>query len=149
MKATLGIGFEERSDAFDFGVGLGEARKVLGWDQGNGGGGSLREREARLKKKMEIDEKRDFSLKEGEKIVVSVPMKGRRQQQQQQHLSEADAQQQDNGAALFSIAPPPPPAAGGGKQDPFASPAQSNVVDTHGKTAQELGFDDGEFGEFQ
>ncbi|KJX92117.1 hypothetical protein TI39_contig5915g00001, partial [Zymoseptoria brevis] len=32
MKATLGIGFEDRSEAFDFGVALGEVRKVLGME---------------------------------------------------------------------------------------------------------------------
>ncbi|EME78625.1 uncharacterized protein MYCFIDRAFT_205110 [Pseudocercospora fijiensis CIRAD86] len=139
MKATLGLGFEDRSPAFDFGIALVEARKVLGMDA-NGGVGSSREREEKLRKKMEGDLKKDFSLKEGEKIHVNI---GRRGQGKQ--VEEANGGQQENdGAALFSIAPPPPPAAAAGKVDAFATPA-----DTHGKTAQELGFDDGEFGEFQ
>ncbi|KAF7196738.1 NECAP-like protein [Pseudocercospora fuligena] len=144
MKATLGLGFEDRSPAFDFGIALGEARKVLGFDA-NGGVGSSREREERLRKKMEGDAKKDFSLKEGEKIHVNI---GRRGQSKVEEMSAG--QQQDNGAALFSIAPPPPPAAAAaGKVDAFAAPKQPSVADTHGKTAQELGFDDGEFGEFQ
>ncbi|KAK2732720.1 hypothetical protein FQN55_003941 [Onygenales sp. PD_40] len=46
-KAMLGIGFEDRSEAFDFGVTLQEARKVLGFGLGNdaveqqGGGGRV------------------------------------------------------------------------------------------------------------
>lgn len=132
MKATLGLGFEERGDAFDFGVALGEARKVLGWEKGGQAG--LKDDEV----------KRDFSLKEGEKIHVQVGGKGRRSPAQ-----DAAGKQGEDGQALFSIAPPPPPA--GGKQDdgfPSIAPPPSSSG-ANGKTAQELGFDDGEFGEFQ
>ena len=45
-RAMLGIGFEERPDAFDFSVALQEARKTLGLERGmgrvaGGGGGNL------------------------------------------------------------------------------------------------------------
>lgn len=132
MKATLGLGFEERSDAFDFGVALGEARKVLGWEkQGQAG---VKEEEV----------KRDFSLKKGEKIHVQVGGKGKRSAG-----TEAGRQGED-GQALFSIAPPPPPAGGKQSEDfPSIAPPPQSGSAKNGKTAQELGFDDGEFGEFQ
>lgn len=123
MKATLGLGFEDRSDAFDFGIALREARKVLGWE----------------KPKAEAsDVVRDFSLKEGEKIHIQVGGKGRREGGDGEKKNG-----QDDGQALFSIAPPPPPSAAA------SSFSQPPVDATKGKSAQELGFDDGEFGEFQ
>ena len=122
MKATLGLGFEDRSDAFDFGIALREARKVLGWE----------------KPKAEASEVlRDFSLKEGEKIHIQVGGKGRREGGD----GEKKVEQRDEGQALFSIAPPPSAASSG-----FSQPATGV---TSGKSAAELGFDDGEFGEFQ
>ncbi|KAM0716026.1 hypothetical protein Q7P37_008540 [Cladosporium fusiforme] len=121
MKATLGLGFEDRSDAFDFGIALGDARKVLGWErkESGGSGGAAAAWEG--------EQARDFRLKEGEKIHI----------------------QGEDGKALFSIAPPPA-AAGKGLEGGFpglAPPPPAQGV--QGKTAQELGFDDGEFGEFQ
>ena len=115
MKATLGIGFEDRSDAFDFGIALSEARKVLGWEKAKGKGAG---------EKSEVFQ--DFSLKEGEKIHIQVGGKGRKEG------GFGASSGKEDGQALFSIAPPP---------------SSSNSVE--GKTAQELGFDDGEFGEFQ
>lgn len=129
MKATLGLGFEDRSDAFDFGIALGEARKVLGWERakafGSGGAGE----------KGEV--LRDFSLKEGEKIHIQVGGKGRKDGGSTEKESD-----REDGQALFSIAPPP-----SGAAFPSIAPPPSGSVE--GKTAQELGFDDGEFGEFQ
>lgn len=124
MKATLGLGFEDRSDAFDFGIALSEARKVLGWE--------------RPKASDAKEDLRDFSLKEGEKIHISVGGKGRREVSGEERKSE-----RDDGQALFSIAPPPPPSSA---SSTFAAPT---IDATNGKSAQELGFDDGEFGEFQ
>lgn len=129
MKATLGLGFEDRAPALDFNIALGEARKVLGLDRGQKGGGA---------KKAVEETKQDFSLKEGEKIHISVGPKGRRGVSP----NSEGAGGRDDGAALFSIAPPPP--SGTGKS---AESTQSSSMD--GKSAQELGFDDGEFGEFQ
>lgn len=133
MKATLGIGFEDRSPAFDFGIALGEVRKVLGMD---GNGGSAKGQPTRAKAEQEV--KRDFSLKEGQTINIQVGSKGRR-------LPAADnASAQDDSAALFSIAPPPPAGKGPAEFSPTAPPSAVGA-----KSAQELGFDDGEFGEFQ
>jgi hypothetical protein len=128
MKATLGLGFEDRSDAFDFGIALSEARKVLGWEKPQAS-------EAK-------DVLRDFSLKEGEKIHIQVGGKGRREEAKR----EAG---QDDGQALFSIAPPPTAGNASSSSSGFSLPPPPSVTSTTGKSAQELGFDDGEFGEFQ
>lgn len=134
MKATLGMGFEERGAALDFNIALGECRKVLGFDQAGGKAGP---------KGMEADSvnKTDFSLKDGEKITVQVGGKGRRGIA---NAGASEASQNDN-AALFSIAPPPGPTAKG--QNDSLAIAPPSAVDK--KTAQDFGFDDGEFGEFQ
>jgi hypothetical protein len=129
MKATLGLGFEDRSDAFDFGIALSEARKVLGWEKPQVSA-------------VGSDVLRDFSLKEGEKIHIQVGGKGRR--------DGGDAKKEaglDDGQALFSIAPPP--AAGSSSSSSGFSLPPPPATSTTGKSAQELGFDDGEFGEFQ
>lgn len=128
MKATLGIGFEERGAALDFNIALAEMRKVLGYEQSPGGQG---------KGGVEQAEKQDYSLKEGEKIHIQVGSKGSRR-------AEASVSGQDDSTALFSIVPPPGPGATHGGVPSIAPPPSAN-----GKTAQELGFDDGEFGEFQ
>lgn len=134
MKATLGIGFEDRSPAFDFGIALSEVRKILGMDDSAASslasGGSV----AKTNTVQEL--KQDFSLKEGEKIHIAVGSKIRRQ------APSSVAARQDDEAALFSIAPPPP---GGKAQFMDSSPAPAAV---ESKTAKELGFDD-DFGDFQ
>jgi hypothetical protein len=114
-KATLGIGFEDRSQAFDFGVTLQEVRKTSGMEPVT---------------KQEPEVKRDYSLKEGEMITVNLGGKSRRK-------TDATASS-GTSAPLFSI--PPPPSA--------HTSGQSQVI-TKEPTAEELGFDDGEFGEFQ
>lgn len=129
MKATLGIGFEERSAALDFNIALAEMRKVLGGESAQAG--------SKGGKGKAVEEKQDFSLKEGEKIHISVGGKGRRQ-------APSESVRQDDGAALFSIAPPPGAARSQNDFQPIAPPS-----DVEGKSAAELGFDDGEFGEFQ
>lgn len=136
MKATLGIGFEDRSPAMDFNIALAEMRKVM-WE----GGSSSSSRGSGTGKGHTVDEtsKQDFSLKEGEKIYIQVGSRGLRA------APTEDSGNQNDGAALFSIAPPPP--AAGKPQTAFPSVAPPPA--TTGKSAQELGFDDGEFGEFQ
>ncbi|KAK3648177.1 hypothetical protein LTR56_007589 [Elasticomyces elasticus] len=127
MKATLGIGFEDRSPAFDFSIALTETRKALGMEGANTSG-------APGKAKAEQESKVDFSLKEGEKIHIQVGSKGRRPAPSNTRTESND------GSALFSIAPPP----AGGKAEDQAAPSAAD-----GKSARDLGFDDGEFGEFQ
>jgi hypothetical protein len=137
MKATLGIGFEDRSPAFDFGIALGDVRKVLGMDNAAKSSGPVRVGGASTAK-LEAQPIQDFSLKDGEKIHIQVGSKGRRAAPTTNAVNGGDD------AALFSIAPPPPPAAG-----PDSGSTTLAKATQDGKSAQELGFDDGEFGEFQ
>ena len=154
-KAILGIGFEERGEAIDFAGALQEARKVLGLEpQTKGRGAAVKAQEV----------KKDYGLKEGQTIKVDLDHMKR-------VSGKADGEgptgpnASDDKSALFSIKPPPPSAAGDGAQGtiPLLAPPPSNqstraekrrsrgfdapVVKE--KTATELGFDDGEFGEFQ
>ncbi|KAK8160962.1 adaptin ear-binding coat-associated protein-like protein 1 [Phyllosticta citrichinensis] len=166
-KATLGVGFEERSDAMDFNIALQDARKVLGLDQSGGGAGGRKAASAKTSAEKE-QEKRDFSLKEGEMITVNIGRRGRRKADSPGEGSGEE--QRDSQAALFSIKPPPAGGNGNGGGVPFLPPPPktSDVKadrrrsrnmqlgaeaprETLSKqpSAQELGFDDGEFGEFQ
>lgn len=153
-KAVLGIGFEERSEAFDFSIALQDARRVLGMENP----GSAAKPGARggknTVKKEESAEKRDFSLKDGETITVNIGGRGRRAPR------EDGGGGQDETQALFSIKPPPGSGRGGGSGGamPFLPPPPSarEVKEERRRsrqqaemTPQDLGFDDGEFGEFQ
>ncbi|KAK0944665.1 hypothetical protein LTR29_003892 [Friedmanniomyces endolithicus] len=138
MKATLGVGFKDRSPAFDFSIALTEARKVLGMEGAGESGLSSAGRSGHGKGKGEQESKVDFSLKEGEKIHIQVGAKGRRPAPGNARAASND------GTALFSIAPPPP---AGKSHDEHPHPVPPS--DVAGKSAKDLGFDDGEFGEFQ
>jgi hypothetical protein len=139
-KAVLGVGFEERSEAFDFSVALQEVRKTLGIqsvvDRRNMG---------RAKEKEKVEEKRDFSLKEGQTITVNI---GGRKGRRSEGGSSENASSGD-----FTLGPPP----GGGLLPPPPSAqeikAQKRLSQTFSAPApgsiEDLGFDDGEFGEFQ
>ncbi|KAI0971393.1 hypothetical protein F4678DRAFT_82927 [Xylaria arbuscula] len=135
-KATLGIGFEERSDAFDFGVSLQEAQKTLEWAQGDLSG------KKPAAERKDSSEKRDLSLKDGETITVNLPARfGRRRVQAEEEAAAA-------GPSSFSL--PPPPSAttpkGGGILPPPPAPSTSSRAKR--LSAANLGFDDGKFGEF-
>ena len=148
----LGIGFEERSEAIDFGIGLQEVRKVHQMDDATGvqskkGGKAVAAPKAEVKK--------DFSLKKGETIHVDIGMKGTRRKETDVIRDEGKEKQ-----ALFSIAPPPfvDKGAGDGSTIPFLQPPPSAFSARPEKRrsgpeiatpAADLGFDDGEFGEFQ
>lgn len=152
MKATLGVGFEERSDAFDFSITLAEARKVLGFERALAAAPGQAHVRGAASANPAVDEpKKDFSLKEGESITVNIGGRGRRVRADKKD-DEADS------AALFSIKPPPAPghdAAPASAPPPPAAhvkadwPPSSVAPAQNQPSAQELGFDDGEFGEFQ
>lgn len=148
-KATLGIGFEERPDAFDFGVALQDARRTLRMEAP---GQSGKAAAAQLKK---IEEpKRDLSLKDGEMITINIGGsggKGRR---------SLGSKGESSGSDGFAILPPPPYSAGKESSSSFLPPPPGTssarakrlsreIPKTKEPTAAELGFDDGEFGEFQ
>ncbi|KAK4241953.1 hypothetical protein C8A03DRAFT_11813 [Achaetomium macrosporum] len=153
QKATLGVGFEERSEAFDFGVALQEAGRALRWSSsssssqshhitraGGGTGGGGREGGAGSKGKgEEEEEKRDLSLKEGETITVNLSGTrfGRRAGRQQQSNEDTKGTGGEEGKSLASFALPPPP-----------PPSAREVRAQKRLSAQQLGFDDGQFGEF-
>jgi hypothetical protein len=67
-KATLGIGFEDRSDAFDFGVALQEIRRQNHMD-GNATNGKNGAHNGAVSPQAD---KNDYSLKEGETINITI-----------------------------------------------------------------------------
>lgn len=150
-KASLGIGFEERSEAFDFGVSLQEARKSLGWgQQGPPGVGK------KLAAEKDNAEKRDYSLKEGETITVNLPGRFGRRRPESDNTSSAGS----DPLASFSLPPPPSASAargGAGILPPPPSASSSSRAQRSASqsgqgpgqpSAKDLGFDDGKFGEF-
>ncbi|KAH7398465.1 hypothetical protein BKA66DRAFT_204186 [Pyrenochaeta sp. MPI-SDFR-AT-0127] len=137
-KAVLGMGFEERSEAFDFSI-------------------ALQDRSSKSSQKELEEPKRDFSLKEGETISINLGgLKGRRSRSHEGEKSTPE-QQRSEQDALFSIKPPPgsggggflppPPSAKSVKEERRRS--RQSFEHSPNPTPQDLGFDDGEFGEFQ
>lgn len=157
-KAVLGMGFEERSEAIDFSIALQDARRVLGFGADAAGAGGPGGRAAQAKQGLE-EPKRDFSLKEGETISINLGgLKGRRSRSNEGEKSDPE-QRKSEQDALFSIKPPPGSAAAAGFLPP--PPSAKSVKEERRRsrqmfepslpkqTAEDLGFDDGEFGEFQ
>ncbi|KAK3353196.1 hypothetical protein B0T25DRAFT_568410 [Lasiosphaeria hispida] len=159
-KATLGIGFEERSEAFDFSVALQEAQKALGM-LGNEGYGAAA---AGLKTLPgggsgggPPEEKKDYSLKDGETITVNLSGtkfgRNRIRPPPQQQSSKSSEEAVD----LSSFALPPPPgsapspssSSGRGANSFLPPPPSAQEIRAQKRmSAQDLGFDDGQFGEF-
>ncbi|KAF4979750.1 hypothetical protein FZEAL_4107 [Fusarium zealandicum] len=134
-RAVLGVGFEERSEAFDLSIALQEARKALGWEG----------EQSKPAEDKEKEEHRDYSLKDGETITVSFGGSkfGRRKQQD----SSSPAGGSGSGD-LQSFALPPPPAGPSGGFSLLPPPPSAQDVKQQKQSAKDLGFDDGQFGEF-
>ncbi|KAI9840336.1 MAG: hypothetical protein M1837_001754 [Sclerophora amabilis] len=166
-KAVLGIGFEERSEAFDFGVCLQEVRKMQEPDKWLFGVGK-KAGAASNKTLLPGAETKDFTLKEGQTIAVNIgSRKGRKrgdEQRDPKRGGSATGSPASSESSLFSIPPPPayspssstssdstmsflppPPSA----QDVKAERRRSQQkIEPEPGSAADLGFDDGEFGEF-
>lgn len=142
-KAVLGIGFEERSEAFDLAVALQEARRSLGWDGERPKGLDTAAAAA------DKESARDYSLKEGETITVNLGKAklGRRRPQQQQEAAATDS---NTTLQSFALPPPPPSSSSSGAGGAFALPPPPTADDVKRKrrSLRDLGFDDGQFGEF-
>jgi hypothetical protein len=160
-KATLGLGFEQRPDAFDFGVALQDVRRVLGLDSAPQAGGRPSAGGAAGSRSNAVpaveEPKRDLSLKEGEMITINFGGRPKK------------ATLPTAGEASFTLPLPPPPAppgsiSGAGGLMPILAPPPSAAASRADRkrrshdfsapekteaSAEELGFDDGEFGEFQ
>lgn len=125
-KAVLGLGFAERPEAFDFSIGLQEARKSLGWEQqpkvGGGAGGAAQKEE----------ENKDYSLKEGQTITVNFGA-GSKFGQRKRPEHRVDSPVAGGDLQRFALAPPP---------------AAGDVREQKKQSAKDLGFDDGQFNEF-
>jgi hypothetical protein len=115
-KAVLGIGFEDRSEAFDFGVALQETRKILAFADGADKQSlSSTTKHPSTSANAPSDSQqtspapKDYSLKPGQTIRVNI---GRRRPDPTDTLQSPATSARADEQALFSIAPPPPPAAG-------------------------------------
>ncbi|ERS99809.1 hypothetical protein HMPREF1624_03174 [Sporothrix schenckii ATCC 58251] len=175
-RAVLGIGFEERPDAFDFGVALQEARKtVRGFAEPAGATAARPSATASAQgaaagaASAAAADKKDYSLKDGETITINLGGSskfGRRSETTSSALSSSSA---SGGLGGFSL--PPPPSSSSSSSSPFSLPpppppnrrtanrrsvgdpsvlglASRPQPDEQKKSAAELGFDDGQFGEF-
>jgi adaptin ear-binding coat-associated protein 1/2 len=150
-KAVLGMGFEERSEAIDFNIALQDARRVLGFEM-NPNAPTSGPRGKSTQKAAE-EPKRDFSLKAGETISINLGgLKGRRERKEESR--SPPEQQKSDQDALFSIKPPP----GSGSSSFLPPPPSAKSVKEERRRSrqafeqqkpEDLGFDDGEFGEFQ
>ena len=156
-KAVLGLGFEERSEAFDFDVSLQEVRKIHGMDQASTGaelpGGS----KGRVRDPALVEAKRDFSLKPGETITVSLAGRGARSRRSSEDFLQSD---EFDASSSFMLLPSSSSSSLEGGQLPLLSPPPSaHDIKSERRRSQKslpaepnaalLGFDDGEFGEFQ
>ncbi|KAM7203813.1 Protein of unknown function (DUF1681) domain containing protein [Naviculisporaceae sp. PSN 640] len=143
-KATLGIGFEERSEAFDFSIALQEAQKSLGLGGNNTSSKAGQQKPPEPKKEDWL--KRDYSLKDGETITVNLSGTSfGRNKGARPSPSPSTSQQEPVNLSSFALPPPPGPGGGGGFLPP---PPSAKDVRRKRLSAQELGFDDGQFGEF-
>ncbi|EXF80129.1 hypothetical protein CFIO01_09101 [Colletotrichum fioriniae PJ7] len=150
-KAVLGVGFEERSEAFDFGVALQEAQKSLGLLDA-----SHAKQAAETSKRAEAEKNKDYSLKEGETITINFGGSKIGRRARTESGSEIPGGGAGGGLQGFSLPPPPsaPKSSSGAGAGSFGlppPPSAANIRDKkreNRKSAQDLGFDDGQFGEF-
>lgn len=167
----LGIGFEERGEALDFSIALQEARKVLGLEavtpsvksampstptmprsagliggSRNVGVVSDRSKPETAATEQEIQHvKRDWSLKEGQMLHVDLAGKNASVRTGVRIEPPSGDGVVASAGSAFTLLPPPPSA----KEVREDQQRGVDGVQDEEKTLEELGFDDGEFGEFQ
>ncbi|KAH8154896.1 uncharacterized protein LAJ45_01428 [Morchella importuna] len=141
-KAMLGIGFEERSEAFDFGVSLQEIRRHAE-SAASGGAGAGKRGKKTDEAAAAAEKKKDYSLKEGETINITIGNKGRRRAPSSPKTS-SDSGGGGSGGALPFL--PPPPSAEDVKRNRMSQHGLEDFskIGFDGK----LGFDDDAFGDF-
>ena len=153
MRAVLGIGFEQRAEAIDFGICLQDCRKMID----NRLAPHVSEEGERMAKPKA--DKQDWSLKKGEVIRVDIGRKGRSKDGQASDSKRGATASGEE--ALFSIQPPPcskPTKSISRTTKPVPVEAVFGVALHQGEGVdliashvdpETLGFDNGEFGEFQ
>ena len=170
-KAVLGLGFEERSDALDFSITLQDARKILGLEattpstpstpsssvtpRTTGLSGARNARSAPIRSRPDpvvVEDKsqpikRDWSLKEGQMLHVEIGGKG--VGDKSTDVKATIEPPSGGGLAVvtgegFALLAPPPSA-----KEVKAEQRRDHDEQPKQPTLEELGFDDGEFGEFQ
>ncbi|KAH0605542.1 uncharacterized protein H6S33_004764 [Morchella sextelata] len=136
-KAMLGIGFEERSEAFDFGVSLQEVRRHA---EGVTGGGAKRGK--KTEETAAAEKKKDYSLKEGETINITIGNKGRRRAPSS---PKASSDSGGGGGGGLPFLPPPPSA-----EDVKRNRMSQHGLEDFSKIGFDgkMGFDDDAFGDF-
>lgn len=68
----LGIGFEERSEAFDFGVSLQEVRRHNDFEVNGAAGQNKKGGTKKAAELSPMEARKDYSLKEGETINITI-----------------------------------------------------------------------------
>lgn len=127
-KATLGVGFERREEAFEFVAALGSAGKVLGFDKvgtkGGKGGPSVHVR---------------TGTSSGKGNLGSIDVKGTNGVDGASHGGASDA-------ALFALEPPPPSPAVDIHEESLVADQMVRLDAAHDYVP---GIEDDEFGDFQ
>ncbi|EGG04886.1 uncharacterized protein MELLADRAFT_116967 [Melampsora larici-populina 98AG31] len=107
QRAFLGMGFPERSDSFDFNVTLQDWTKRQKFTSNSGTG---TDHDSKSSPHLPSGPKRDFSLKDGQTISISLGGKSSKKKPMGSDTSSGSGSTSGGGALPF-LPPPPPPRA--------------------------------------